>query len=92
MYSSRENKPELKRAQKLIFQADRILFLGFGYDNQNLEILKIPEILENKEVYGTAYNKTNSEIIHIKNKLGFSRKRSEIHNYDCLTLLREHLI
>lgn len=94
MYDERKDKPDIQRAHNLISEADRVLFLGFGYDDQNLNILKLPTLLKDKRVYGTAYKATNNEIIHIKSKLNFNdvKSKSEIYDYDCLMLLREHLI
>ncbi|MCK4296242.1 MAG: hypothetical protein KAX28_06250 [Candidatus Marinimicrobia bacterium] len=95
MYDERKEKPEIEAAKKLILSADRILFLGFGYDGINLKILDLPDLLINKQVFGTAYKSTNNEIIHIKNLLGFkglTKRRSDICDFDCLMLLREHLV
>ncbi|MHA1729166.1 MAG: hypothetical protein ACTSWY_10595 [Promethearchaeota archaeon] len=94
MYGERKDKPELNRARSLISNADRVMFLGFGYDKLNLSILNLPYLLEGKRVYGTAYKATKNEIIHIKSLLGFNKvdKKSEIYNFDCLMLLKEHLI
>ncbi len=47
--------PELEEIHKLTSDAERIFFLGFGYARENLETLKIPQILNSKqEIYGTA--------------------------------------
>lgn len=94
MYNSRKDNPEIVKAQKLIESADKIMFLGFGYDDDNLAILNLPELLEGKTVYGTAYENTNNEISNIKSKLIFRKVNSdsEIYPCNCLMLLREHLI
>jgi hypothetical protein len=95
IYEEKEN-PELEEAHKLIESAKRIFFLGFGFARENLEILRIPEILSpSQKVFGTAYNYTEKEIIdicnnfpHIKSGL---RLNLHIHDMDCRTLLREYL-
>jgi hypothetical protein len=94
IYEDRKEKPEISKAHELIKNADRILFLGFGYDEKNLEVLDLPNLLENKRVYGTALDATKNEIEHLKNLLNFEkvRAKSEIYNFDNLMLLREHLI
>jgi hypothetical protein len=93
MYDERKQEDELKTARKLIEEADRVLFLGFGYDESNLKILDMPNLLNGKSVYGTAFKCTKNEIIHIKNLLGLrNNPKSEIYDFDCLTLLREHLV
>ena len=94
MYEKRQDNLEINNAKELILNADRILFLGFGYDEQNLEILDLPELLKNKQVFGTAFNATDNEIVHIRNLLNLkmSSPKSKIYSFDSLMLLREHLI
>jgi hypothetical protein len=94
MYEERKEKPELIEARRLISNAEIIIFLGFGYDQQNLSILQIPKLLERKAVFGTALGATKNEIVQIKSLLNFNSlsRRSQIYNCDCLMLLREHLI
>ena len=47
-----DNDPAFKDAYKLLKDAERIYFLGFGYNNENLRRLKIADLSENitKEV------------------------------------------
>jgi hypothetical protein len=90
------NNPELEECYKLIGNAKRIFFLGFGYSKENLEILKIPEILNNeKNIYGTALNCTKNEIESIKEiypkRPSFHPNNIFIENMDSLMLLREYL-
>lgn len=94
MYNSRRDNQALVRARELIKSADRIMFLGFGFDEQNLSILNLPELLEGKRVYGTAFGATNNELLHIESILAFKtvQEKSKIYPFDCLMLLREHLI
>ncbi len=94
IYEERKDSPELERAKKLISNADRIIFLGFGYDEMNLSILGLPGLMQNKLVLGTAFNLTENERNQIETKLGFGRlhPESKIIDCDCLMLLREHLI
>ena len=94
MYDERKESSDIKEAQDLIRNADRIMFLGLGYDDQNLKLLGMPQLLEGKRIYGTAYKATKNEIIHIGNKLNLkeSQAKSHIYDFDCLMLLREHLV
>ena len=65
----------------------------FFYDNRNLTLLGIPEILNDKhEIFGTAYNKTQGKIELIKKSITDTKKirRLEISDCDCLQLLREY--
>ena len=94
MYEERKDKPELETARELISNADRIMFLGFGYDELNLSILNLPHLLEKKQIFGTAYGATNNEIENIKGLLGVGKMeiRVQIKDMDCLMLLREYLV
>lgn len=94
MYENRKLSNEIKKAQELIANASRVLFLGFGYDEKNLEILGLPQLLRGKKVFGTALGSTKNEIIHIKKLLGLKLEdnQSDIYDNDCLMLLKEHLL
>lgn len=48
-----DHAPEFLRARELLSQAERVYFLGFGYDPLNLKRLKIAE-LRHKRIMGTA--------------------------------------
>ena len=93
-----EKNPELKEAQGLIRKAEHIFFLGFGYAKVNLELLKIPEILNPQQnIYGTAYKLRPKEIEYIESIFSELVKKNEISvhighpNDDCLALLRDNL-
>jgi len=95
IYEQRKDKDEIQNAKALIEKADRILFLGFGFDTLNLRILGMPDNIENKKIFGTAFQQTENERIHIKNLLkGKSKTGVDINitEFDCLRLLRDHLI
>lgn len=46
MYSTRQDSLRVKKAQELISNAKRLIFLGFGFDNFNMETLGFPPILD----------------------------------------------
>jgi hypothetical protein len=97
IYAERKDEEPINKAKDLISNADRILFLGFGYDEQNLQILGFPQIRRKKEVFGTALGYTENECIHIENLLRIRNPSipdqiKKIKNCDSLTLLREHLL
>jgi len=56
-----DNASEFKRAHELILEARRIVFLGFGYHQTNLQRLKMPELLSRmarndpSPAWGTAF-------------------------------------
>jgi len=87
--------PELKEAQGLIQEADRIFFLGFGYAPENVSILKLSEILNKQRIYGTALGLTNRERVEIESRLRSMTNGAKgsvvIADTDCLMLLRTYL-
>ena len=93
IYDERKKSSEIEKAKKFIWDADCVMFLGFGYDEMNLSILGLPGLLVEKVVLGTAFNSTRNEIIQIKEKLDSKKLHgdSNILDCDCLMLLREHL-
>jgi hypothetical protein len=93
MYSSRKDSKSLIGARKIIESAENIVFLGFGYDKQNLKILDLPKLLNGKQVYGTALDKTDHEIKGVRAMLMQNNIHiaPDIHPIDCLNLLRNYL-
>jgi len=77
--------------------AERIYFLGFGYAEENLKLLKIPEVLSTgQKIFGTAMDYLEEEIKKTKFKLHGKwvtnfQNDMLIENCDCLTLLRKYL-
>ncbi len=86
----------IKKAKNRIRNAKRIFFLGFGYDNGNMDILGFPDICQEcQEIYGTALNFAPPKITKIKSKyfntpLGGDGK-VEIDDKDSLQLLSDYL-
>lgn len=96
MYSKREKTEEIANIQEKIRLADKILFLGFGFDDDNMKILGFPINISGKKISGTAYEKTTNEIIHYENKIsqGHVIQAHKRMLYDCNSthLLREFLV
>jgi hypothetical protein len=101
VYDGGEN-PKLEEARQLISKADRVFFLGFGYAEENLDILGIPDVLTKvRKVFGTALGFTEIEITRVEplfKGTGFDKKKSVnihrsvfIEDLDCLALLRKYL-
>jgi hypothetical protein len=97
-----QDTAEVQEAHKLIEKAKRIFFLGFGYAKENLDVLRVPELLRDEhEIYGTALGFTSREIekvqrtflerVRAKGITGTTRRDIRIENSDCLTLLRKYL-
>jgi len=102
LYVVREERanPGLERVRSEISKAGRILFLGFGYADENLRALGLPDILRPSQyIYGTAKAWVQKEISDLTDKLGHALGRSErgrpsqvhLRNCDCVALLREFL-
>lgn len=90
IYEEEEN-PDLEEPRKLISEAKRVFFLGFGYAKENCEVLKIPEVLNAEpRIYGTALGFTTKETQSIR---AIFHQHSIVHvdNRDSLALLREYL-
>jgi len=92
IYQSRMENEQIINAKKQISEADRVLFIGFGFDKSNIDVLDLPNLLEKKRVFASAYKQTENEIVHIKKTLCPSNKLLTIKDCDCLMLLRDYLI
>ncbi len=91
MWDERRASLAFTEARKHISDADRILFLGFGYAKENLELLGMPGALRGKEVYGTALGMNDREKYRVKSLLGEFANRSgpSLVNQKCKEFLRE---
>lgn len=89
--------PFLKDARRLISEAKNIYFLGFGYAEENLQLLEISNCLKvSQMIYGTALGATERGIKRIKSLFHVRQEGHSnstiIHDFDCLHLLREYLL
>ena len=79
--------------------ASRFYFLGFGYAEENLNVLGIRKVLNgDQEIYGTAFGMTNKEISEKYDylRINFKDKQIKLDNptiepLDCYKLLRDWL-
>jgi hypothetical protein len=89
------NSQSNSRMNLLLRSTRKKFFLGFGYDPQNLEILRIPQCLKDipqpPSILGTGQGLFQEEINEIKLRLG-SRLEPVIENCDCTVLLRKNLV
>jgi len=85
------------RAAAELYQAERIVFLGFGYHPDNLRTLKVPEVLQQgcpqtkdgtRYVCGTAYGLKEAERHLVLTQLQGTTELLPA-SYDCLELLRQ---
>jgi hypothetical protein len=94
---------EMDAVRDLIKKARKIIFLGFGYAKENMEILGFPDILDqHQSIYATAFGLTDAEIQNIRNKIvrqpqfrmlvpNQLKELIVFKNTDCLSLLRDYL-
>lgn len=78
-----------------IREANRIYFLGFGYDITNLELLGIPDNLSaNQKIFGTALGLYREEIAFVKSIFSKNVRLGGIviENSNCIELLRKFYI
>lgn len=80
---------------KLIESADRIYFLGFAYDPNNLHAIDFVNEIElqtkGKEIYGTAINVKDRKIEELMNTWGKNHKVILRKDMNCCQLLSEYL-
>ena len=91
-----ENKSNI---HKILKEAHQIFFLGFSYDETNLKVLDIPNVLSRgQQVYGTAVGFLDEEIEDLKKYFyqknvdspGAHKHHVVIENVNCTTLLRKY--
>ncbi len=90
-------------AKKLLFEASKIAFLGFGFDRTNLDRLDssatcrgLPGQNRRRMVCGTCYELTAAQISRVVEKTvgfepGYDNKRN-FYDAKCLNMLRETLV
>lgn len=87
---------EVKDAIMLIQRAKRVFFLGFGFAQENLDLLQLPKALQiYTKIYGTAFGLRENEISSkrkiFSDALGTKIQNVNIHSMDNLVLLRQFL-
>ena len=97
-----DNGSELEDVELLLGEAKQVFYLGFGYAEENMDILKVPETVESSvPIYGTALDLSEKERLDIRDKVASRFKdnalnkikiaRVHIENSDCLMLLKKYL-
>ncbi|MGD0785727.1 MAG: SIR2 family protein [Sedimentisphaerales bacterium] len=103
IYEEKQN-PQLAEAKKLIAEANKIFFLGFGYAEENMDILGLPQIISlGAKIYGTGLGLEQKEREKIHSRVWAGLKPEPeikmkkglyeiiIEDMDCLKLLRNYL-
>jgi hypothetical protein len=88
-----EKSEEFQIAYKLIEQAERIYFLGFSFDETNLNRLHLHSVIDTKQIFATAYGIEPSKLEWIDKYFNQSAHTMNIihKDVDALTLLKECL-
>ena len=86
-----DDDPEFKKAYKLLEKAEMIYFLGFGYNDINIERLRINNLPQGKTLRGTLFNSTDSEKTIIKKRFTYSNSIS-LYDQDVYSFLRNQII
>ena len=100
VHNANEETAEFQQAQKLLVGAQRVYFLGFGFNKDNVRRLKIETLLGNKRIEGTAFNLPLQERLYIlKLKMGTNTRwdREQMipinfHNERCYDFLNNHVV
>jgi hypothetical protein len=78
--------------RELISNTKRVFFLGYGFDENNNQLLDLRGTLRGKEVYATCFGLHDEEIDRIRGKLGrIANDGNYLINCTCLDLLRKYL-
>lgn len=97
-----ERIKDYKLIYDLFIKSEYVYFMGFGYDEENLRNLDIPQEIYNKfnNIYGTTISMSNEEIYKLRRKLyvvsrGAYDPKGNAENFkencSCLELLRNHI-
>ena len=60
--------PEFQKAHQLLSRAERLIFLGFGYDKTNLERLQVPNSWVPCTIFGSCYKLSENERTNLNRK------------------------
>lgn len=75
-----------------VLEGYRVVFLGFGFDEQNLKNLRLDEWRANNcNVIGTAFGLSNHEFTKISKLFSNDPSKQVLYNQDCNTFLRDSL-
>ncbi len=87
-----QNEPQFVEAQKLLKEAEVVCFLGFGYDQRNIErLLNPPGILNGKKVFCSAFKLSLARVDQAKELLGQNAKWGS-KDEDCFKFLETYRV
>ena len=95
VHEGAEEDPEFNEARALIRKAERIYFLGFGYNKDNVARLHLGECKESAQIHGTALNLSKLELsdatMLLRFNIGLAKSASHgvlLYDYNCHEFLR----
>ncbi len=98
IHESVDQDPEFVHAHKLMSEAKRIYFLGFGYNEMNVRRLRLGDLPGPKEISGTCLGLTRKEVAEkqkllIQGMMETYRGRVQLSNreYDIVSFFREQV-
>ncbi len=80
---------------KIIGWGERVVFMGFAFDENNLKMLGLPDSLskyQGIQLIGTTYGLSNNDIVNVANFFQIARPAPSLNlqeNRDCLTLAND---
>jgi hypothetical protein len=79
-----------EEAHNYLMKSKRIIFLGFGYNSTNLSRLRLEELSNEIDFFGTAYGMTVKEMEHAQKQIGHAVEFGE-NDWGILRFLREKI-
>jgi hypothetical protein len=61
---------ESDEIRKAVMEADKVVFLGFAFHDQNMSVLAGDQTLEVKPMLGTAFEMSESDVNVVRNQIG----------------------
>jgi hypothetical protein len=91
------DKKDVAQLQQMLLQAEQIVFLGFGFHSQNMQLLQLPGDMAPKKVFATTYltSKPNVEVVRdrivslFKGNVRPSIIKDHLHNLTAAGLIDE---
>lgn len=92
IYQNRIDNTQINTAIEKIKTAERILIIGFGFDQFNIDLLNLKEVLQNRVVCASAFKTTENERARISKALCPNNHSMTIVDCNNQMLLREYLL
>ncbi len=84
--------PEFEQAKRLIYSAERIYLMGFGYHEINIERLNLKSLAKNKFVKGNSFGLTNLQCSQIEKLMDVENVLATSHHWKNVVFFNEAVI